>query len=708
MELNESKMLQEQFNRMCATGKLFRSKVTGDQIWEAYIKGFGVDSKFRDPESSVHRCNQCKHFFHRYGNIVAIAEDMSIMTMFDGPTTDEYKESFRLMSELLKKSEIADVFVETFDYLNKAVYARVKRNDEFFALNLDHNVKRYTREEAAKFGVVQPNETRTFNHFCVKVPNSFISMTPESVESLQAVHRENKNIFKRGLEEIPADTLQLVIDLIGQGSLLNGDAHKFKVVQFLEFVKSYANVPADKRDNWCWVNSYKLNIARFRNELIGTLCVELAEGKELNAACQDWNKRIDPRNYMKATAPITQQMIDNARDFISERGYEESFTRRCATIEDIKVRDILHFNAGDGKIKPVSILDCIKTTSTRHKRSEFDKVEVVPIEKFMKDILPGCTSVEVFLQNSQKNNFVTLTTPVNEDCLPIFKWANNFGWTYNGNLAGKSEIKEAVKNAGGFVDAFFRFSIMWNEDGRSIVDLDAHAVEPNGNHIFYGTYNISRNPSNKTAMGGCLDIDMIDPQGVGVENIFWTEPSKLRDGAYRFFIHNFNGNRNSGAKAEIAFGEEVYTYLVDHEITGNVNIATVHIENGHIDHIDQSKYLTDCNETSTEIYGLETNQFHKVNLICLSPNHWDGAVGNKHYFFFLDGAKAPEAIRGFHNEFLIPELLEHRKVMEVLGNAMKVESTDGQLSGVGFNATVRDEVILRLQGSHKRVIKVQF
>lgn len=693
---------------MCATGKLFRSKVTGDQVWEAYIKGFGVDPKFRDPESSVHRCNQCKHFFHRYGNIVAIAADMSIMTMFDGPTTDEYKESFRLMSELLKKSEIADVFVETFDYLNKAVYARVKRNDEFFALNLDHSVKRYTKEEAEKFGVVKPNETRTFNHFCVHVPNSFISKTSESVESLQAVHRENKNIFKRGLDEIPADTLQLVIDLIGQGSLLNGDTHKFKVVQFLEFVKSYANVPADKRDNWCWVNSYKLNIARFRNELIGTLCVELAEGKELNAACQDWNKRIDPANYMKVTAPITQKMIDNAKAFITENGYEESFTRRCATIEDIKVSDILHVNAGDGKIKPVSILDGIKPTSTRHKRSEFNNVEVVSIEKFMKDILPGCTSVEVFLQNSHKNNFVTLTTPVNNDSLPIFKWPNNFGWTYNGNLAGKSEIKEAVKNAGGFIDAFFRFSIMWNEDGRSIVDFDAHAVEPNGTHIYFGSHNISGGPNCKTTLGGGLDIDMIDPRDIGVENIFWTDPRYLIDGAYRFFIRNFNSNRNTGAKAEIAFGEDVYTYLVGHEIKGDVDIATVYLKDGKIDHIEQSKYLVDSNAMSTEVYGLETNKFHKVNLVCLSPNHWDGAVGNKHYFFFLEGAKAPEAIRGFHNEFLIPELLEHRKVMDVLGNTMKVESIDNQLSGLGFNSTVRDEVVLRLQGSHKRVIRVKF
>ena len=37
MEHLESKMLQEQFTKMCATGKLFRSKVTGDQLWNAYI-----------------------------------------------------------------------------------------------------------------------------------------------------------------------------------------------------------------------------------------------------------------------------------------------------------------------------------------------------------------------------------------------------------------------------------------------------------------------------------------------------------------------------------------------------------------------------------------------------------------------------------------------------------------------------------------------
>lgn len=704
MEQLESKMLQEQFAKMCATGKLFRSKVTGDQVWKAYMRGFGEDPIFRDPESSVHNCNQCKHFFHRYGNIVAIAEDNSIMTMYDGETTDEYRESFRLMSEMLRNAPIEDVFVETFDYLYKAIYARCTKNDSMFALNLDHTVKRYTKEESEKFGVVKPNEIRTFNHFCVRVPKEFIHFGHETVESIQGRFREDKKVFKRALDEIPTDTLQLVIDLIDQGSLLNGETHKYKVVDFLRLSKIYAQLSDAEKDIWCWKNACFNRYARFRNELIGTLCVELAEGKDLNAACQDWNRRVDPANYMKATAPITQQMIDNTKSFIAENGYEESFTRRCATMEDIRVCDILHANAGDGAVKPVSILDGIKPTSTRHKRSEFDGVEVVTIDKFMKDILPGCTSVEVFLQNSHENNFVTLTTPVNKDSKPIFKWGNNFGWTYNGNLAGKSEIKEAVKAAGGFVNAPFRFSIMWNEDGRSICDLDAHAKEPNGTEIYYGSYKGRKTP----VCGGMLDVDMIRPVGVGVENIFWNEPERIMDGAYRFFIVNYDQRHNNGAKAEIAFGDEVFTYVVDHEIMRDVDIATVHIKNGMISHVDQSKYLVDNNATSTEIYGLETNMFHKVNLVCLSPNHWDGAFGNKHYFFMLEGAKAPEAIRGFHNEFLIPELLEHRKVMEVLGATLKVESTDKQLSGLGFNATVRDEVVLRLQGSHKRVIKVQF
>jgi hypothetical protein len=74
----------------------------------------------------------------------------------------------------------------------------------------------------------------------------------------------------------------------------------------------------------------------------------------------------------------------------------------------------------------------------------------------------------------------------------------------------------------------------------------------------------------------------------------------------------------------------------------------------------------------------------------------------------LEGCKSPVSLRSFHNENLNAELLGHRKVMEVLGNTTHIESIDNQLSGLGFNATVRDEVIVKLGGTHKRMIKIKF
>lgn len=46
--------------------------------------------------------------------------------------------------------------------------------------------------------------------------------------------------------------------------------------------------------------------------------------------------------------------------------------------------------------------------------------------------------------------------------------------------------------------------------------------------------------------------------------------------------------------------------------------------------------------------------------------------------------------------------------MEILVNTLKVKSTDKQLWGLGINATVQDDVVLRLQCSHRRIIKVKF
>jgi len=703
---NFNKKIQDRFAEMQATGKLFRVELTGNQVWDLYLSSFPgeYDPKFRDPNSSTHNCNHCKNFIRRYGNIVAVDNEYNIMSMFDVDVEGEYYESSIKLSNAIRSSKIKEVFFETFNELKSLPYESCNKNNSVFRLGTALNSKRYTKEEAEKYGVVKANEIRSFNHFHLDLNKSYVDFSGSSVEALMGEYRDSKNVFQRAMETIPVDTLNLVRDLINQGSLLNGQTHLFKIEQFLPFKIEYDNLSPSKRDAWCWIKSYKLPIAKFRNELIGVLCTELAEGEELNKACQSWNKRVDPANYMKAIAPITKKQIEEAKKFVEENGYVDSFDRRFATIDDIKVSEILHSNIGDSKLKNVSIFDNVKATSTRHKRNEFDGVEEIHIEKFMKDILPSCSSIEAFVTNKQKGNFASLTTSNNENSKPIFKWDNNYSWTFNGNLAGKSQIKEAVKSEGGKIDGVLRFSITWNEDGRDILDYDAHAKEPgnNGQHICFRTYKGHNSP-----MSGMLDVDMIRPRKLGVENIVWSDKSKMKDGVYKFWINNYDNGRSKGVKAEIEFDGEIYTYDIPH-VSSDQNVAEVTLKNGEftIKHIAK---LSDESTTSTEIYNLETNKFHKVNLVCLSPNHWNNNnVGNKHYFFMLEGCKTKEPIRGFHNENLLPDLAQHRKVLEVLGTTNTIKPSDKQLSGLGFNATVKDELILRLSGSHKRVVKVLF
>jgi hypothetical protein len=239
---------------------------------------------------------------------------------------------------------------------------------------------------------------------------------------------------------------------------------------------------------------------------------------------------------------------------------------------------------------------------------------------------------------------------------------------------------------------------MWNEDGLSYVDFDAHCIYDNNEHIYYGS-------KRGHLTNGRLDVDMIRPTNTGVENIYWGDLSTLKNGEYVFIIRNFDGGRNTGVKAELYTPIGTFSYEINKEVKEDVVIAKVKVENQQIISIQHS---IEPSIKSEEIYGLSTQQWHSVNLVCLSPNYWQNNVGNKHYFFFIDGCKAEDSIRGFHNEFLCSDLTPHRKVLDVLAHTMQVESTEDQLSGLGFNATVADELFVRVKGSKNQIFKIKF
>lgn len=696
-----TKAMNEHFKKMTQSHKpLYRVNCTGDELWSKYLEGFQPDPIFRDPNSSTHNCNMCKHFITHYGNIVSLNEDNTFTSIFDFeiPQTkkEEYEKSILAMRELIHKSKVDNLFVVTRDSIARSNYdtCAIKNHQH---LGLSKNVKRYTKEEAEKFGVIKPNQIVVFNHMYLAIPATYIKHTYESIATITTKEKAKKDSLEKSLNEFNIETIELIIDLIEQQSILNGESQLGKLRAFLELSKKYSQVPEKQRNVWLWKQAQTFQYCHIRGEVIGTLLTDIQSGMDITEACRAWNKKVDPANYMKAQAPITKMQIKNAQEFTEKNGYTESFTRRCATMADIEASEILHIH--NGEVKPVSIFDAVKTTETSINPNKFNNLKEISIEEFMQKILPDCNSLEAYFDNKHKNNLVTLITANQKDSKPIFKWGNNFSWTYTGNLAGKSLIAKAVKNAGGFVDAPFRFSIMWNEDGRSIVDLDAHVVEPSSEEICY-----IHKHSYKTL--GQLDVDMIRPHSVGVENIYWNDMSKLINGKYRFYVRNYDSGNTTGVKAEIAVNGNVYTYQINENFKGSRDIAYITIKNGNIESIEHCAPVIDA--VGEKVYNLTTGQFHQVNLVCLSPNYWKDNVGNKHYFFFLEGCKSPEKLRGFHNEFLNSDLTPHRKVLDVLAHTMQVESTDEQLSGLGFNSTIPDELIVRYQGKQKGIIKIKF
>ena len=298
---------------------------------------------------------------------------------------------------------------------------------------------------------------------------------------------------------------------------------------------------------------------------------------------------------------------------------------------------------------------------------------------------------------------MSLISPSVGDSKNIFKWDNNFSWSYNGEVA--DSIKERVKKAGGDVTGDLRCSLSWfNGD-----DLDIHVIEPDGNIIYYGS-KVSWKSKGK------LDVDM-NAGGIHsrtpVENITFPDKRKMFNGKYEVLVHNFSQRemKDVGFDVEIEYNGEIHSFHYDKAVKDRAFITVAEFnfdrDKNEIEFI-KSKTLPQ-KTASKEEWGITTNNFQNVSVVMNSPNHWnDGSIGNKHYFFILENCKNDKEPRGFYNEFLNENLRDHRKVFEVLASKLKVQYSDNQLSGLGFSSTQRNHLICKVQGNFTRTIKIIF
>jgi len=680
MEFREFKAIQQAHvaKMLKDATHLFEVNVDKDEMWGIYLENFPDQYNKIFRERREHDCSCCRHFIKNIGNAVVIKGN-KITTIWDFETnSEEYQPSVNAMSKFIKSQVVSDIYVTKEKKIG---------TDKNFEKSADGKITEW-------------------QHFFLDLPQKFVNQSNKSEGDIKGGFRDTRNVFKRSLEEITEESLLTVLELISQNSLYKGEEWKAVLTEFLKYKKKYDKLKQEEKENYTWEQSVKVggSIGRIKNHSIGTLLINISEGMDLDLAVKKYEAIVAPESYKRSKPIYTKKMLEDAKKTLQELGYMDSLSRRFATLNDITVNNILFSNKDSAK--RIIGLDVFEEMSSNIpvNPKKFSKVEEVSIDNFIKDILPTAKELEVFLENKHASNMVSLIAPENKDSKTMFKWDNNFSWSYSGNITDSS-MKENVKSAGGNVEGILRFSIQWNDNEYDGNDLDAHCIEPSGNLIYYSS-------SHNRATTGQLDIDIRNPiKGKpAVENITWTNKNKMQEGVYKFLVHNFsNRGGRGGFRAEVEFDGQIFSFDYTKELRQDEKVVVAEVTFDKVKGFTIKEKLP-SNVSSKEIWGLKTNQFIPVSVMALSPNYWDEqhGIGNKHYMLMLKSCINSEQPNGFYVEFLKQDLVPHRKVFEALGSKLAVKDASDQLSGVAFSSTKRNELLVKVKGNMERMVKIKF
>lgn len=659
-------------DKMVKAGAVFvRADIDPDVLYEEYQNAYPPEMNTVFRVRREYDGSYDKSFIRRWGNVLMLLPNGAIHSIWDVTVTGYFQQVADRMSEYVHN-------------------ARIK---EYFALS--------EQASGSKPNVDNHDSTITWTHFYLPTPSSAY-MSKASIGSALGTLNTNVETLRTAFTKITADAVETVKELVAAGSLYRGTEFISAVTAFGKAQKIHSGKNTEKDADAFLFLFAKENpsLTHIRNTAIGTLLRDLSEGVDLESAVRSYESVTAPANYKRPTSLVTPKMIEAAKAAIEELGYTDSLMRVFATPADIPT-DLLLFKRN--RSTALNVFDDLTAESKRAvSGNELKKTTKIGISDFVSRVLPTAEEVEIYVNNSAMANRVALLTEQYPGTKNMFKWDNPLSWAYAGNVT--DAIKERVKTHGGSVTGVLRASLAWHNGD----DLDLSVTTPSGLRVYFGERHVA---------GGMLDIDMnagrptnsVDP----VENIVFAHKQVLRKGDYHIIVDQFSrrSNDNPGFDLQVEIDGVIHNFCYKGVFNQRrTTMVTVHYDgagNLSIKHVNPD--LVQGATSGAEVWGIKGGEFVPVTHVMRSPNVSDKVIGNGHTFFILEGCASDEPLRGFFNEYLKDELVEHRKVFELLGSRTMATPSNDQVAGVGFSDTLRNEVTVRVKSKNtKLVFDVQF
>lgn len=276
----------KQFEKM-KEHTLYRTSVSGDKLWETYLASFpeGTNPIYR--ERTDHDCSCCRQFIRAVGNLVANI-DGTLVSIWD--------------------CEIEDVYGVVAESLSELVHSKPINN--FFL----HDVKKVGTDKSHE--QLDDGSVMTWQHFYLELPTEYVPLESAAILSKKrAIH----DVFERSLQTISIEAVDTVLELIDSKSLYRGEEHRAPVARFKELKIAYSLCISSLNLGTMNLFTWRKDALPIRNTMIGTLLVDLSEGKELEAAVGSYEAKAAPENYKRPKAlSATKSQIDRAEKKVIE------------------------------------------------------------------------------------------------------------------------------------------------------------------------------------------------------------------------------------------------------------------------------------------------------------------------------------------------------------------------------------------------------
>lgn len=261
---------------------LFRVSIDKDELWSTYLSSFPAGTNPIYRERTEHDCSCCRHFIRTIGDVVALI-DGELESIWDVEISSEpaYEAVTGVLSELVRSKPVLVPFYH---------YERSVGTDKNFEQNFADPLSENSNPPI-----------KTWTHFHVNLDKSHVK--PKSdIPTYLSERRSQHDVFIRSLNEISHEALDTVFELLAQGSIYRGDEHSQALILFRTARTHFQGLPSEAhREIFAWRSDLPGSVTSMRNTAIGSLLVNLSEGKELDDAVRSFEANVHQFNRREAT-----------------------------------------------------------------------------------------------------------------------------------------------------------------------------------------------------------------------------------------------------------------------------------------------------------------------------------------------------------------------------------------------------------------------